>query len=253
MTKMTSERISRVLLLCVAAASVLIAVLHVFGVLDNIPWVNHSIPVITLVATGLVGGYLAFEIPGKLDTMTGQIISAVGATQVRCFQNISEVQAYARERMIAARCVDDLTWGPRIYGGSPAHQEAYKRYRKDIAELGSRKDFLYREVMTFSDLLRVNMAEETMAKARRAYQLRYYDVPMEGAPPLMRFVLVNDEEVIFVHSRRPGIPDEGTTWVAVRHPDIVEMAKVYYAEVWNGARVVEPDTLQQARARLQSL
>jgi hypothetical protein len=242
--------INHALLALLGIAGVVITILHFLGVLD-IPWVNQRIPIFTLLIMALIAEYLALGMTGELDKMAGQIVSTLGGTEVKYFENISEVYAYVRERMKAAHGVDDLTWGPCIYRVSPAHERAYAEYREAICELASRSDFQYREVMTFPDAERLDLAQRMLEKGLPAYRLKYYEIGAMGAPPFVRFVLVGDE-VIFVQHRKPGLPEEGVVWLAVRQPGIVEMARVYYAEVWKDARPVDIDTLRRIRASLPS-
>lgn len=238
-----------------AVASLLIAGLHAAGLLET-TWVQEQVPIVTLVIAGLVAGYLGFgttrkldRITGKLDSMTEQILSALGGAVVRQFKDISKLSAYVRDRMERAHEVGDLTWGPPIQRHIPIHKSAYAKYRKHVTEFGLRKNVLYREVMTFPDSERVDLADETLRKNLPSYQLKYYETPTGDAPPLVRFILI-DDEVIFVQHRQAALPAEGVVWLSVRHPQIVELAKVYFAEVWEQARAVDRDGLTRIRAQL---
>jgi hypothetical protein len=177
-------------------------------------------------------------------------IDALGSIQVRRLDDISEVQAYVRGRMAVAHDIQDLTWGPLINRISPVHAEAYRHYRDDVIRYSSRQDVRYREVMTFPDIERVKAAQAMLQRHLPAYQLKYYDLPAREVPPLIRFVLL-DDEVVFVHHREPGLPEEGVAWLSVKHPQIVQMARVYYAEVWNAARSADPIELGRIRAQME--
>jgi len=247
MPKKITELSGKVLLLVTAAASVALAVLHIFGVLD-VPWVSHRIPEFILIITGLIAGYLAFETTGKLENLETGIAAALGTSEVKRFDKIKDVSTHVRALMESAHEIDDLTWGPPILREGLAHKSAYDEYRSQIIELGSRKDLRYREVMTFPDLERVSLAEEIFAWSLPAYQIKYYETP-PGSPPLMRFILI-DDEAIFVHHREPGLPEEGAVWVSVRDPKIVDMLRVYYAEVWKEAKPLDKTLLNCFRVQL---
>ena len=245
MAKNFTELGGKILLLAVAAASVALALLDIFGILD-VPSISARIPEFTLLIVGLIAGYLAFETTGKLDKMETQLDAALGGSEVKRFDTIAEVTAHVRVLMERAQQIDDLTWGPPIQ--SLGHKHAYHDYRSQIIELGSKQHLRYREVMTFPDLERVSLAEEVFDRNLPAYQIRYYDT-VPGMPPLMRFIVI-DDEAIFVHHREPGLPDEGVVWVSVRDSNILQMLRVYYAEVWREARPLNKTLLNSIRAQL---
>jgi hypothetical protein len=237
----------KILLLATAVVSVALALLHIFGVL-NIPWVSERIPEFILITTGLIAGYLAFETTGKLEKIETQIAAALGSSEVKRFDTIEDVSAHVRALMERAYQIDDLTWGPPILHQGIAHKTAYTEYRKQVIELGSKPNLRYREVMTFPDLDRVSLAEEMFNWSLPAYQIKYYDT-QPGMPPLMRFILI-DDEAIFVHHREPGLPEEGAVWVSVRDPYVLQMLKVYYAEVWKEAKPLDKMLLDSFRSQL---
>jgi hypothetical protein len=247
MSKTRTEIGGQIVFTVTAAASIGLAILHIFGVLD-IPWVNSRIPVFHLVLTGLVASFLAFETRDRLDKMPDRIGSALRPSQARRFDKIEEVVPYVIKQMNKAQQIDDLTWGPPIYRKVPHHKEAYDKYRQQIAKLRSKKSLQYREVMTFCDLDRVATAEEILKKRPTSYELRYYETD-EAVPPLMRFILI-DEEAIFVHYHHPGSAEEGVVWLSIKDRPIIQMLRVYYAEIWENAKPLTEGDLQKLRTRL---
>src|SRR6266853_2487699 len=106
--KLFEVAIGKILLLVTAAASVTLAVLHIFGMLD-VPWVSSRIPEFILIITGLIAGYLAFETTGQLEGLETRIAAALGTSQVKRFDKIKDVSTHVRALMESAHEIDDLT------------------------------------------------------------------------------------------------------------------------------------------------
>lgn len=225
-----------------------LALLDLLGILQ-LPWFQERIALFTLLMLGIIAGYLALETTGAIERLPARIARAEGSRQVKPFESIDEVRRYARKRMGIARNIDDLTWGPSISQSSAEHRQAYQEYRQDVERMAARNDVRYREVMTFPDEERVRLAAGMIAQPRPGYELRCYDCDLEDTPPLIKFILI-DDEVIFVRHRMAGLPEEGAQWIAVRQPDIVQMARAYFAEVWKGASPVTEEVVRRHESRL---
>jgi hypothetical protein len=144
----------------------------------------------------------------------------------------------------AKSSIDDLTWGHADYFETPDHEQAHKKYIRDIVKISSKKNFKYREVMTFPNIGRLERAEAMIAnKDAKGYQLRYYDIIPQGMPPLMEFVLIDSEEVIFAFYKWPYAPTGIRFHLSVKHPDIAQLLQDYYEAIWHNAKVLKENNL----------
>jgi hypothetical protein len=116
-----------------AILSGLISLLDFLGLLDGITWLAERIPTLTLLATGLVAGYLVLERRHQLEGMqrdtdqrikeltkslsqsTVTIIESLGGVELRRFETGNEMISYVNKRLLQARQrIDDLSWSPVV-------------------------------------------------------------------------------------------------------------------------------------------
>ena len=91
-----------------------------------------------------------------------------------------------------------------------------------------------------------------LAKNLYGYELRFYNIPVEHMPPLIQYVVIDKEEIIFCAYRAPYLPTEGEIYLAVKHPKIVGLFQDYYDSIWQGAKKIkEADRID--RAELQRI
>ena len=115
---------------------------------------------------------------------------------------------------------------------------------KSIVATAARKDIKFREVMTFPTggklrEERLKRAEDMVTKNFYGYQLRYYDIDHQTAPPLIQFIVIDCQEVITTFYRGTKLPIEGETYLASRHPLTVRFFQDYYDTIWQGATVIK--------------
>lgn len=257
----------KLILVIIGALSILIALSHMIGLLEAVPWIEHRIPVFTLLIVGIIAEYLAFENKKKLDrierlVLEGEtkLIRALNGVEVKYFEHVSQVYEYAHRRMLEAESsIDDLTWGYADHFETPDHKQAHEKYIEDIASISSRNNFRYREVMTFQNVGRLERAEAMVAnKAAKNYQLRYYEVIPQGMPPLMEFILIDSEEVIFAFYKWPYAPMSIRFHLSVKHPDIAKLLQDYYEAIWHNAKIlkennqVDEAALERIRKKFKS-
>jgi len=266
-----------ILIFALSLAGFIYHVLHLAGLLSHaVP--AEGISIVILLFVGSLAGYLAFDretifdgIKTLVDGAAGQTVQSLrkdlledikplmlngeknilhtlasieelitaSGVNVRRFDDVLDVYEYAHKRMETAKSVDDLTWGHRIDLKTPAIKKAHEQYIRDIILLGSKENCLYREVMTFNDLSRVERAEKMLGQRLDAYRLRYYNCLPDETPPLIKFVLIDSDEVLFV--RPQHIPSERVVYLSVKHPDIVQLFQYFYDAIWDSATVLKDD------------
>jgi hypothetical protein len=98
----------------------------------------------------------------------------------------------------------------------------------------------YREIMTWTDKSRMEDAKDILRKGPPNYQLRYYDIGPEIAPPLLVFIIIDQEEVVIGFHRKAGMGDQKTHF-AINHPKIVAVFQDYYDLVWEKAKPLKEE------------
>lgn len=164
---------------------------------------------------------------------------------VKVLKSSEDLYRYVKKRIEQAReRVDDLTWGPLTAElTTPADKQALEDYIESIGVACRKGTLSYREVMTFPSMkhidIRVKRAEKMLKQNLFGYHLRYYEYSAKGAPPLLSFLIIDSEEVIFALYRYPYMPVEEELRLAVRNPEIVRLFRDYYNTIWHGAKVLK--------------
>jgi hypothetical protein len=238
------ETIEQILLIATAIVTAIISVLHLLGLLHSVPWLEQQTPALTLLVVAFIAGHLLIERKSKLDKLERHIRESAAATigalkgaEVRRLEGKDELFRYFARRIRDARkSVDDLTWGPvDMSYGTPASAGAFRRYLEEIPKVCKKKNFVYREVMTFPNEGRLNRAAKMIDRNLPCYHIKYYDLPVKGMPPFFQFLVIDAEEVIFAFYRYPQQPNAGGMHLSVKHPDIVKVFQDYYNSIWLGA------------------
>lgn len=253
-------------LLVTACISIIISLLDLTGLLGG-TFLASRTPILTLLVLGIVVGYLSLERRSKLDKIEQLLkesfenLPSLMGGQIKALKNSQDAYRYIAQRITKAkRRVDDLSWGAITTTRRTAEQEhAFQKYLESLVATASRKDIIYREVMTFHKEERVNRAEEMIARNIFGYQLRYYDIPFEGIPPLLQFMVIDSEEVILAFYKSGNLPVIDELYLAITHPEIVRYFQDYYDSIWQGAKVIKEAgksvheaVLQQMRQRISA-
>lgn len=181
------------------------------------------------------------KLTNQLTLSVERITAALPGGPIIDLHTIEETYKYAAERIASARKgVDDVTWGEsRQTLQRPEEQAAFAQYlaSKDyVCKTSGTVQVPYREVMTFPDVERVDIAKKTMGPEYGAYGLRYYDIHGPDTPPLINFVIIDRAEVILAWYRNPHTLDsKPEIHLAIRHPQFVELFQDYYETIWKRA------------------
>jgi hypothetical protein len=231
-----------------AAISIIIASLDLIGLLDASNWLAQRIPALTLLGIGFVAGYLILERRGTLDQIAisleqhhQEILQTVTSSSSRTIRSLKGVEArtfndgasfisYFAERTRQAHRVDDISWGTPVPPSSAREKEVYDSYYQVIAEVASKPDVIWREVVMFIQKSRFDRIKPLLLAGIPGYSAAYYDAVSKEAPPRMTFAIVDGEEVFLASY---GLR------VAVRHPDIVEYFSQYYEDIWKNGNTLK--------------
>jgi len=268
------KRLEVVMMTVVACTAVGITVADMVGALDNVPWLQARIPVITLLALGAFAGYLISEQFAQvreqemyLDAAVLKAMRTVSGVQVRRFDTRADFYRYAARQIRACNRTDDLTWGPMpALGMSADDQCAYKEYRHAIAVActgkGDNRKKIFREVMSFpadSAEIRIELAASLMNKERYPnYHLRYYDYNHRGSPILLQYYVFDKSEVL-ISSRAQPAASMDNEFVSIKSPELGEVMSHYFEVIWHDAillkdtTTVRTDRIAGIQARLRKV
>jgi len=232
------------LLIAPVAISGLVSIADLLGLLDSIPWLAQRVSTITLLLVGFVAAYLVLErrsilsatytdlrrhvdrINQQLDNNLHVIINSVEGVESRSFASGTDLLKYVNKRLLQARkSIDDLSWSPAVGLGQGLQvtQELNRLYEKRLTQVARRVP--YREVFIFNKPERIEKLQKRLEQNLEGYACAYY---ARSAVPLLQFMLIDGEEVIFLSDQFP-------VYVAVRHPDIVRLFVKYYEAIWQQA------------------
>lgn len=242
------EWVELVFLIGFGAVSVYVTLRGYFSWLPGPSATGSGIALLTLGILGILVIYLGLERRTTLDkirrlseAIEAEVLALQGGPLLE-LKDPEEVFNYVRWRISKANSrVDDLTWGRyRSRSGDATYQTAYEGYlsaKRAIAE-EKRKSVTHREVMTFGTKEdRLLHVEDLLGESCGNYELRYYPIPYEDIPPLLSFIVIDDEEVILAFYRGDYIGPGREMHLAIRNPRIVRLFQDYYSAIWSKARI----------------
>lgn len=241
-----SDVLDQIFAFGLAAASIIISLLDFAGLLQGIPFLAGHTSALSLLVLGSAVGYLALERRNKLDRIEEEIrqgfertLTSMSGGRIKLLEDLKDMQEYiARRTREAHRSVDDLSWGDHL--SKPKIPEAaHEQYlsAKSAITMGTSVD--YREVMTFPSPARLANAESMAGQEHFGYQLRYYDIDHRLLPPLLQFLVIDSEEVIFAYHRGRYVSPEPEIHLATRQKEIVQLFQDYFEAIWERAKVIK--------------
>ena len=225
-----------------AYLSILISILDWSGLLENVRFLSNKIPTMTLLVLGLTTIVL-IKRETKLDkiekivefSMT-KVINSLNGVQVKTFADSTEFLDYVTNRINETdKTIDDVSWGSGMPKLTSSEEKSFVRYTQAISNI-CRKGKRYREVMSFNSHTHIVRAEELFAKNLPCYNLKYYSFDRSTTPPLIQFLVIDSEEVIFAFYRWPILDAENEVRLSIKHPDIVRLFQDYFETIWQGAK-----------------
>jgi hypothetical protein len=245
------NRFELFLLGATAVISAGVSLLDFLGLLDELPWLADRIPTLTLLATGLVAGYLVLERRNYLEDKqnetiaritqlesavldsTTTVINSLSGLEMRAFKTSQDAANHVNRRLLQARYqVDDLSWSPALNFGYQLENavtldDTYAERVKNITT-----KIPYREVFVFNRPGRIEKLKRRIEENSPGYSCSYYS---ETNIPPLQFMIIDNEEVII-------LSDQFLTKLAIKHPDLVKLFKEYYDEIWKNATPIKIGT-----------
>jgi hypothetical protein len=231
-----------------ALVSAGVSLLDFLGLLDALPWLTNRIPTLTLLATGLVAGYLVLErrnfleetqnenivritqLEAAISASTSTVINSLNGLELRSFRTNRDAINYVNGRLPQAKCqVDDLSWSP-AFGFDDQLEDTValmNEYAEKIKNAATK--IPYREVFVFNKPSRVEKLRRRIEENSPGYSCAYYS---DKQVPTLQFMIIDDEEVVI-------LSDQYKSKLAIKHPDLVKLFKEYYDEVWKNATPIK--------------
>lgn len=178
----------------------------------------------------------------EIERSTSVIINSLNGVEVLFFDDINDVDIYIAKKILAAqKCVYDFNWQDYIqvnpYHRNPSDKEyAANKIDSSIKSFCSKKSTkprIYKEIFTFSYSQNVDKMLAHISYGD-TYCCAYYD-NLEGNAkfPKLQFVVIDDQEVIFVSSAyKPNL-------CAIKNNRIASIFCNYFEQAWELGIVIK--------------
>lgn len=138
------------------------------------------------------------------------------------------------------RQVLDLTWSHKesLRHSLPQHRQADNEYERCIDEISNK--IQYREIFIFNVSSRLKKLKKRLQENAKGYSCAYFE-PVNI--PLLQFIILDEEEVIFVSSVYP-------IKCAIKSKEVASVFTAYYTEVWEKAtKIKEGEYIHESVAK----
>ena len=217
--------------------SIVIAFLDFLGILDVNSWLVQRIPALTLLGIGSIASYLIFERRSKLDAISERVkqldenvistisraIRSLDGVEVVVFDDGAKFLNYFLTRVQNAKRIDDISWSVSDLIPTKQEMEDFSRYRDVVAEVASRADVIWREIVIFVNKSRFEQIKRHLTDETPGYNVVFYDNPPSDTPLRISFAIVDNDEVFLAGQEHR---------LVIRHPDVVKYFSQYYAKLW---------------------
>lgn len=250
------EKVENIALLATVVASVLVALLDLFGLVESIPWLTNRIPTITLLILAILASYLISERSGEREELKGlktlisenTKVTIASLSGVEASTKLSAEEGYeyiAKIYETAQRSIDAAILAPVLSRGLPRKviDEAFTKMLK-----ANKVNCRY---ITYLDNAQwERMRPYITDSANQKLYFRYFE-PIRK-PPLMSFLIIDNQEVYMRYPHEPGEPE---IYLSVKHPEVVQLFAAYFTSMWREATFVSGDNrrkLEEIERRFSS-
>lgn len=241
------DKIERIALLATVVVSALVAVLHLLGLLESIPWLTDRVPTITLLVLAILAGYLISQRVGEHEELGGikDLISESAKITVASLSGVEAGTKLSTEegREYAAKCyattkrsVDAAFLSPSV---PPSSSD--KIVDHALAKLLKANKVNFRSITVFDKRRWERTKSYLTDPGIQKYYVRYYDLSIIKLP-LMSFLIFDNREIILRYPYEPGEP---AIYVSIKHAEIVQLFAAYYRSMWKEAIPLSRDDRQK--------
>lgn len=230
----------------VAIVAIISAILDILNIIDpnysKLAFAILSAITVHLITVGFIDLDLFKknqDLSLKIDSATKKIIDSLKGVEINLFEKIEEVDLYIAHRIqVAKKSVYDLNWQDHLEKNPNPRNPIDREYTENeidrcIKEFCSEPTAkVYREIFTFSNNRNVQKMDVHMTYGDK-YSCSYYDNITNQKFPKLQFVIIDDEEVIFVSSAyRPN-------FCAIRDKRIVSIFNHYFEQSWELSDIIK--------------
>lgn len=244
--KQMAEKIERITLIAIITISIIVSVLDFAGVLDNISWLAGRTASFTLLLVAVIASYLVSERFGKLEKIeksisinTEKLLSSLSGVEAKTIPTAEEALEYMATRVaLAENKIDHAALAPPI----PRRAPYSNKWEKSIEKVLKSNKVMYRYIASFSDKARAERVQNYVSNPSiQKYFVRFYELG-NGSAPALSFVMIDDTEVIMHYPYEPG---QSEVFLSIKHPDVVRLFEAYFRSLWNNAKKVDKDGIQE--------
>jgi hypothetical protein len=179
------------------------------------------------------------DILTRIDHSTKTIIGSLNGIEIKFFDNIEQADLYIAERILnASRSVSDLNWQD-FFENNPTPRSAVERQVADevldksiTAFCSKNHSGVYQEIFTFSNRRNINKMLAHITHGDN-YSCSYYDKSKHPKFPKLQFVIIDDEEVVFVSSAY------SPNFCTIRDKRVVSIFDNYFDQAWKLSQVIK--------------
>lgn len=238
------------ILICVAVISVVYACLDLLNITTPdyslMSFILLSAITIHFIAMGFLEMDLSKknqDLSSKIDSSTKTIIDSLKGIEINLFEKIEDVDLYIAQRIsVAKKSVYDLNWQDHLKSNPNPRNPVIREYTENAIDRSIR-DFcseknakIYREIFTFSNTRNFEKMLTHIGYGNK-YTCSYYDNVKQPKFPKLQFVIIDDEEVVFVSSAyRPN-------FCAIRDRRIVSIFDNYFEQAWELSKVIKDKSI----------
>ncbi|MFF0487576.1 hypothetical protein ACFYTQ_01000 [Nocardia sp. NPDC004068] len=257
-----SKKLESGTLAVLAGLALAISALDLSGALDGASWLKGRVPVLTLLAVGVIITHIAVvswnsgkEMEKLTQLIAGEMREAVNGVK---FREIADTASYYRcivDLILNARTsIDDLTWGVVSPAQtSIATTRAYEAYTNAVVQAcggrGNRSTLVYREIMSFPDGARIGKVKKLFDRNLPNYHLRFFDYSHQGTPPLLQFFVFDGVEVLVAVMATTSFENR---YFRIEGAAIAQLFRSYFELAWRQGIVLK-DSHQVRRNLLREI
>jgi hypothetical protein len=197
----------------------------------------------------ILSGFIQSDISKKQDKIEadlGQavstIINSLNGIEIQFFDDIVAVDLYISKRIGGAtKSVYDFNWQDFIRKNPRPRNAVDREYTENEMDKNiksfcqKKKPRIYKEIFTFSYINNIKKMQKHITYGD-CYSCSYYDNKLpESQFPKLQYVVIDDEEVIFVSSAY--IPN----LFSVKNKRIVSLFSYYFEQAWSFSKIIKDD------------
>jgi hypothetical protein len=177
------------------------------------------------------------RIENELSDGFKRVVTSLGGVHVHVLGSPEEAYEYMRQQISKANStIEQASMSPAM----PRWPIAAKKYEDELQVALKKRKVRYRYVALLVDDARVDRINRLLKDSSITSFFAGVFQADETNLPMIGFLLCDEREVVVHYPLHYG---EGFKWIAIRHPQIVEMFKGYFHHVWIKSRKIDRNAI----------